>query len=250
MNRVVMILIAVVLVGAAGVVTMWFGAGRDMQAPAVAFLMECKEGRFADVHARAHPGFREDRSVEQLAALWQHWEHEYGVFGEVIQRMGIGVAPDGETAWSRQLTLDLGFYKGHVLGRFFFMDVEGEPQLRHVWLEHKPTVQVEADERDALEPAARALFAQLGEGNLVGLYSSLAPALQLLWSQARLESELSTLREGAGALGVVTLTRTVEEASNRVAQYYDVAFANGPLEFKVTHEHDRGQWWVIGFKAR
>jgi hypothetical protein len=249
MNRLILFLIGIVLVGIAGFMAIWFGTGRELQAPSVAFLMNCKDRKFQAVYDSAHPAFRESRSVDQLEDLWEHWEKKHGVFGEVLRRLGVHKAPAG-SAWEQMLSLELGFFKGHILGRFYFKIDAEIPKLVHVWLATKPTVEMDPADRSSLEPSARALFSHLGASDFAALYDGFDPELQMRLTPKRLHDQMEALIATAGPLGEVTLTSKTAQGDLRVVQLWKLAFDKQPFNFEVTHEHSRGQWSVVEFLPR
>ncbi len=250
MNKLVLFLTGIVLIGIAGFAMMWFGTGRELQAPAVAYLIQCRDGEYAKAYEAAHPKLREGQSVEQLEALWDLWKSEHGVFGEVLQRLSVRAGTDEDT-WSRSITLELGFYKGHILGRFYFLRVDEQPRLVHVWLTPKPTTEVAESDRSSLEPSARAAIALVDASDFVGLYDALDPDLQMGWTLKALAEQMLALRTEAGAVKSITLTGTDDkEKAHHVSQRFAVEFENAQMELRVTHRHDRGQWSIVGFEAR
>lgn len=249
MQRLILFLIAVVLFGIAGFALIWFGAGRDLQGPSVAFLTHCRDGAFDEAYAAAHPDFQAARSVAQLEALWRHWESRYGVFGEVVRRIGVY---EGEDAgpWSEALRLDLGFQDGHVLGTFYFAtDAQGASRLVHVALAPRARVDVPASDRSRLEVKARKLFTWFDEAKWVDLYDALAPSLQMSWTQAAFMDEMPALRERLGAVQHVELA-TMQDVDGGVRQLFEVTCERGKAAFEVVHTHDDGAWHVAGFAAR
>lgn len=249
MQRLVLLLTAIVLVGIAGFAAVYFGAGRDLQGPAVAFLMHCRDADFEGARAETHPRFQEARSVEQLGALWGHWEESHGGFREVVRRIGVQYPREDQT-WAECLTLDVGFKRGNVAGRFYYQDdSQGVRRLVHVALERQRLVDVPATDRSRLEATARKLFGFLDAGAVLPFYDALGADLQMSWQQAKIEADVSAWRARLGALQDVSLASTRDDGA-RVIQLYEVDFAQGKAAFEVTHRHDEGAWSVVGFRAR
>ena len=249
MQRLILILIAIVLCGIAGFALIWFGAGRDLQGPSVAFLTHCRDGAFEKAYAEAHPRFREARSLEQLEALWAHWTGRYGPFGEVVRRINVVAAPEG-ASWEEELRLDLGFLEGHVVGSFFFLtDEDGVPKLAHVSLEPRSRVDVPETDRSRLELKARKLVGWYDEARWLDLYDAFGPSLQMGWTQRRMMAELPALHARLGSVKDIVLLDTSDIEAG-VRQRFALTCEHGPAELEVVHAHAEGSWSVVGFDLR
>lgn len=248
MQRLILFLTAIVLFGIAGFALIWFGTGRDLQGPSVAYLVASRDGDFAAAHAGMHPAARARWSPDELERLWDHWGAKYGEFGEVVRRIGVRDAPDGSD-WDRMLRLDLGFRKGHVIGRLYFKDDGGEPKLYHVALEPRAAVAVPAKDRSRLDITSRKLFDHLDKGEVLAFYDALAPVAQMQRDLTELETETQASRETLGPRKHVDLTSERAEGPRQV-QLYALEYERGTQAIEVVHEHAEGAWSVVAFRRR
>ena len=243
MQRLILFLIAIVLFGIAGFALIWFGAGRDLQGPSVAFLTQCRDSDFAAASQAFHPDYRDRWSPEHTERLWRFWGERYGDFGEVVRRIGAGAWHDSRKG-AVYLELDLGFRGGHVVGWFYYVEGDEGPELAHVSLKPRARVDVSARERSRLEVTARKLFAWLDEGDVLSYYDALHPLAQMRTDIDAVAEREREARETLGALQDATLEKHASTDTSET-QHFRLVHERGERVLRVMHRHEDGQWWVV-----
>ncbi len=247
MQRLILFLIAIVLFGIAGFALIWFGAGRDLQGPSVAFLTLARDGDFEGVAARMHPDALPRWDAQGTERLWTWWGKTYGDFGEVVRR--IGVSPwEGGGEGAELLTLDLGFRGGHVVGWFYFRQHEGRSKLVHVALKPRARVDVAATERTRLDVTARKLFDYLDGDDVLAFYDALHPELQMQTDITAVAVREAAVRDTLGARTGVTLVKHASDDATET-QHYRLDHERGARALRVVHRHEDGRWWVVEVAA-
>ena len=248
MNKLVIFLIGIVLVGVAGFALLWFGVGRELQPLAAGVLVDCRDGRFEDIYDRAHPRFREGRTLEQFKAYWAEVEKRNGVFREILRR--VGVASHADAGGTRKgLTLEVGFQKGAATARFEFLAADPDPLMLHFAIQADTPDRVEHDDRSGLEAQVRAVMVHYNEGDFTAFYTDLAPELQMAWTQKKLIAQLGELRANkAGAFVDLEITETKEGVHDAVIQVCKARFEKGAATLTVTHRYGAGRWDIVGFE--
>ena len=246
MNRLILLLIGLVLVGIAGFALVWFGVGRELHGPSTKVLSDLHLGKYADVHAAAHESFRKARSVEDLQAYWTWWTNELGAFYEVVGRRGVSTH-SGTKGSFKGLTLELGFMKAKAIGTFRF-DTSGDaPILTHFRIGKLDEGLGKKDDRSGLEGFTRELFDRYDAEDWAGLYARIGFDLQQAWPLGVIQRQMPAIRSAMGKVQGLRLTKTEDGAHDDVVvQHYEVAFENGAGEAKVSHKHD-GRWEIVGF---
>lgn len=243
MHRLGIIFLLVLLFGLAGFALVWFGTGRDLQGPSVAFLTNMRDDALEDAHGALHPDFQARVSEAQLDELWNHWEGRYGDFGEVVRRIGTQ-AWDDSVEGAQLLRLDLGFRKGHVIGWFYYLPYEGAPRLAHVSLKPRARVDVSASERSRLEVTSKKLFGYLDAGDGLSFYDAFHPDAQMQVDPDAIVMREKDVREKLGALKSIALVDNTSGHTSE-AQRFELTHERGTRSMRVMHRHVEGQWWVV-----
>lgn len=246
MNKLILFLIGIVLLGIAGFALLWFTVGGQVEAQAGKLLVDLRDGKFAEVHDAAHPAFQEAWTPALLEAWWKHWEGELGGFGVINRRRRVA-ASTGTHGSRKSVVLDLAFVKERAFGEFLYIEGEPEPKLRHLslWL---PTEQSQTD-RSGFEATVDKLFQRWDANDIVGLYAQLAPALQMEWPLRKMDGELPALRKAFGKRKALRLVSAEDGEHETVKQTWEVDFENTEGSARVIHQwlDDHARWAVSGF---
>ena len=244
MRLLLLIFLATIVFGIVGFALIWFGEGRDLQGPSVAFLTRMRDSALEDAHGAMHPDFQARVSEAQLDELWRYWGTKYGDFGEVVRRVGVSRWHDSVES-AELLKLDLGFRHGHVIGWFFYGEHEGTPKLHHVSLKPRARVDVAATERARLQVTAKRLFGYLDAGEGLAFYDALHPMAQMRVDPDAIVMREAKVREALGALESVTLLDNVGSTDLTEKQRFELTYERGTRVMSVMHRHEQGQWWVV-----
>ena len=253
MQRLILFLIAVVLFGIAGFALIWFGTGRELQGPTIAFLTNCRDGEYQKAYDAAHPRFREAWSLEDLKRIWKHWRDQHGRFGEVVRRIGVTEVQGGDKDSRLELKLDLGFQDGHVIGRFFFLpDDDGVQKLAHASLTRRPDVDVPLTDRSRLKVTTRKLLELLDAGDAMGFYDALGAQAQWGFTPRALFRDVPKDRERLGAMKDIREGAGAEIPNIPVVMHERyVAYENGDKQYiAFSYSHVGGQWEVSWFERK
>ncbi len=257
MNRLILFMIGIVLVGIAGFALVWFGVGRELQPGAVRTLINLRDGKAAVVLEEAHASFRQRWSAEDLTAYWDWWGNEWGAFFEILARRGVSTSTrDGETR--KGLTLEVGFMKRKARVQYEFLALEEGPILTHFRLyELDEGIGREAD-RDELTERVRTLMARYDASDWVGLYAAQSFELQKAQPLGKLRTEMTRLRAVTGPVKALRLANsetgpqktTPQKANppkNSVTQTFDVDFEKTQGRVMVSQQFEDGRWHITGF---
>lgn len=246
MNRLVLFLIGIVLVGIAGFALVWFGVGRELGPATAGILVDLRDGKYRAVHERAHESFRERVSVADLTAYWEWWREEMGTFVEILSRRGVSTSSqDGEV--HKGITVEAGFMKGRALVRFEFLTLKEGPALAHFRLARLDEGRGSADDRDELVARVRRLFDLYDKQDWTALYAALSFDLQKAWPQKIIAKQMPMRRKAYGKVTDLRLVKTEEGPDEIVEQYFDVDYEKASGKAKVTQQFDDGRWHVVGF---
>lgn len=250
MNKIVLILIAIVLVGIAGFATLWFGVGSDLQERAEAILGEWRDGRVDEIYRDATSEFRQGRTPEQFRAYLDYWKTRRGAFVAVERRTKVSVSSREGDKDSRGVTLEVRFERGLAYVRFVFRPGDVLALLQMALRE--PDKPVDKADAGVLEAMAHSLFMLYSEKNYIGLYDGLSPELQLAWPPARIETELDALHVMGGRISEEFTQRSLEEEDKGELRtlVYAVDFERGPGQAKIGFQWDDDHWRVVEFRLR
>ncbi len=246
MNRVILFLIGIVLVGIAGFAVVWFGVGRELQAPAAKTLVDLRDGKAAEVHAAADASFRERWTVDDLSSYWTWWENELGRFVEILARRDVSTSTKGsETV--KTLTLELGFMKRKARAKFEFVSRESGPLLTHMRIYELDEGAGTKDDRGQLVARTRALLRRYDASDWVGLYAAMRFEQQKSWPLSTIREQMSVRRNAQGAVKDVQLANTEEEDNGVVRQHFDVTYEKSAGKLEAVYQFRDGRWHVAGF---
>ena len=177
MNRLILFLIGIVLIGIAGFALVWFGVGRELQPGAVRALMNLRDTKAEVLLEESHESLRTRWSAEDLNAYWAWWTERLGDFFEITARRGVSSSTNnGEVR--KGITLEVGFMKRKALVRYEFLALEKGPILMHLRIAELDEGTGAEDDRDELVERVRALLAYYDASDWVGLYASQSFELQ------------------------------------------------------------------------
>ncbi len=247
MNRLILFLIGIVLVGVAGFALIWFGVGRELNKPTIKILMDLRDGKHADVHQGAHASFRERQSVEELGAYWAWWAKELGTFVEVTKRMGVSMHTSDAGSF-RGITMEVGFMKGKARAKFRYETSGDDPLLTHFRISMLEENAGEKEDRVPLEGITRRLFDRYDASDWTGLYAGLGFQLQQAWPLTKVNAQMPPLRAQRGQVKKLRLTKTDDDPDDDVVvQHYDAEFEHGKGSVKVSFQYDNKRWHVVTF---
>jgi hypothetical protein len=244
-NKVVLVLIGIVLLGIAGFATLWFKVGSELQDKAAAILVDCREGRSAEVYAAASAAFREGWTQTQFDGYLAYWHARRGAFKSVTGRTNVSTHSGGGST-TKTVTLKLEYERDTAEG-FFAFEVEGdELRLRHLSI--RPTERaVDRSDRGALDVIADHLFKYYNGKEYVALYAKLSPKLQMAWPPGVMGAELEKLHAMVGPMDLNVERREVSEKDDIATAVYDVRFEKSKGVAKIDFEWTRDHWRVVSF---
>lgn len=246
MNRIILFLIGIVLVGIAGFALVWFGVGRELQPVTAKFLVDMRDGKYRAVHETVHEELRARQSVQELAAYWEWWREEMGAFVEILRRRGVSTSTaNGETR--KGMTLDLGFMKGKARAHFEFLSAEPDPLLTHFRIYKLDEGAGAESDREQLVARVKTLFAFYDAKDWTGLYAALSSDLQKAWPQAKIAEQMPQRRDAFGAVKDLRLVRTEDGPEGVVIQHFEVDYEKAKGTAKVSQHFDDDRWHVVGF---
>lgn len=251
MNKVVLILIAVVLVAIAGFATLWFGVGSRLQETAEGILADWNAGREAAIYEAASDELRAGRTLEQFKAYLDYWKTRRGAYQAVEERQGVSFSMGTSKGDSKTIKLGLRFERGTADARFVFRPAGDALQLLHFSL-HEPPKPVAKDDTSGFEATAHALFMRYNEKDMVGLYAALSPELQMAWPPATIEEQVGTLHARGGKIDENFTQREMkaEDDGERRIVLYDITFERTPGTAKLGFQWADGHWHVVEFRLK
>jgi hypothetical protein len=245
MNRIVLLLVAVVLMGIAAFAVLWMGVDAKQRGPADQILTDWRAGRLPDVYKRASAGFRERQSAAEFQTYMNYWAGELGAFESVTRRLPL-VSKAGPQGLHEKTTLEVAFAKGPATVLFFFDAGEPTPRLEHLCIRKVEPGAPQTD-RSGLEPTSRALMGYYDRSEFAALYAGLSVELQWQWTLANVQAQLTRLRGILGAVKEMKLRDTQEAHGDLVIQYFAIDFEKTGGTAKVSYGWRGGRWQVIGF---
>lgn len=245
MNKIVLILTGIVLLGIAGFATLWFGVGGELQELAEDVLVDWREGRLERIYEGAADPYKGGRTLAQHRAYLDHWSSRLGSFVEVIGRTDLSDQPGSDSS-RKTVLLDLAFEKGRGQGRFEFIAVDEELKLAHLSL-HDVRPPVEKEDRSALQAEARRLLRQYDEQAIVELFAALSSGPQKAWPPEQMRQELEYLHERVGRITKVELRSEEQPADDQHVQRYDLTFERGHGTAGVAWTWAEQRWLIAGF---
>ncbi len=249
-NKIVLFLIAVVLIGIAGFALLWFGVGGESQKAAEAILADWQQGRVDAIYRGADESFRAGNSPDRFKAYLEYWRARRGAFEAVKRRTNAGISKD-DGEMRKRVSLLLQFARGEAEGHFEFKERDGALALVHVSFNEIPAAVDKAD-NGVLDAAAHALFMLYNEKNITGLYAALSGPLQQKWRPADVETQLLSLHHKAGRIDENFKQRELkeEDKGDRRILVYDIAFEKAPGEAVVGFQWDDDHWKIVEFRLR
>ena len=246
MNRLILFLIGIVLVGIAGFALVWFGVGRELQPVAARTLVELRDGKEQAVYERAAEAFRAGQDVGDLGAYWAWWREKLGTFVEILARRSVGARAQGAET-HKTMTLELGFMKGKARMEFEFLDAEPEPLLVHLRISTLDEGLGAKEDREQLVGRVRDLFKRYDEEDWIGFYAGLSFDLQRTWRPRMIAAQMPAKFAAQGKVEDLRLVKSEDGPAGVVVQHFDVDYERATGTAEVSQRFDDGRWSIVGF---
>lgn len=237
-------LIAVVLLGIAGFAAVWFRADSTLQELATGVLVDCREGRRAQVYENGAEAFRARWTRQQFEEYLDYWRGRLGSFESVQSRMHVSAStsPEGPT---QSVTLVLEYEKGAAEGRFDFVDSDQGLRLSH--LTFRIPLPDTTVHRAALVVPSQNLLREFLAGKSVEVYAVLAPDLQRSWGYTGFLRHATSWRGALGAVDTIAVTGAADESDDTVTFLFDLVGQRAKGRAKIGWHRIRKRWDVVEF---